>query len=149
MTRPPVQIKRLTPSAICPSYATEGSAGMDLHADLTQPVTLFAGNALMIPTGISIALPATLEAQVRSRSGLAAKHNVAVLNSPGTIDSDYRGEIGVILVNHGKYPFAVRKGDRIAQMVIAQVWPMPLVEVDTLEETARGRGGFGSTGVKS
>ena len=148
MTRPPVQIKRLTPSATIPSYATEGSAGMDLHADLTKPVTLFAGNALMIPTGISIALPATLEAQVRSRSGLAAKHNVAVLNSPGTIDSDYRGEIKVILYNHHEFNhFEIKPGDRIAQLVIAPVIQIAFEEVDKLGDTARGTGGFGSTGV--
>jgi dUTP pyrophosphatase len=121
---------------------------MDLHADLTQPVTLFAGKALMIPTGISIALPATLEAQVRSRSGLAAKNQVVVLNSPGTIDSDYRGQIKVILYNHHAWDnFEIKPGDRIAQMVIAPVVQVAWSEVEELNDTARGTGGFGSTGV--
>ena len=127
-----------------PSYATLGSAGLDLRS--ADSLTLKSGARALVSTGIAIALPANMEAQVRPRSGLAVKHGVTVLNAPGTIDSDYRGEIKVPLINHGSEDFVIAKGDRIAQMVIAQVEQVELVEVETLDGTARGAGGFGSTG---
>ena len=131
-----------------PAYETSGSAGMDLRAAVADdgPLTLQPGARALIPTGLKIALEPGFEAQVRPRSGLALKHGITCLNSPGTIDSDYRGEVGVILVNHGQEPFVVRRGERIAQMVIARHEQAAMVEVETLDETARGAGGFGSTG---
>lgn len=130
-----------------PRYETVGAAGMDLLAAVTSDVVLQPGARAIIPTGLQMAIPAGFEVQVRPRSGLAAKNGVTVLNSPGTIDSDYRGEIGVILINHGAEPFTITRGSRIAQMVIASVTQGTLVEADTLDATARGAGGFGSTGV--
>jgi dUTP pyrophosphatase len=127
-----------------PSYATPGSAGLDLRS--TDALTLKPGARALISTGIAIALPLGFEAQVRPRSGLAVKHGVTVLNSPGTIDSDYRGEIKVPLINHGTEDFVIARGDRIAQMVIAAVVTADLVEVETLDDTARGASGFGSSG---
>jgi len=132
-----------------PEYATADAAGMDLVAAVTKPVTLAPGERGLVPTGLAIALPAGFEAQVRPRSGLALKHGVTLLNSPGTIDADYRGEIGVILVNLGQAPFTVERGTRIAQMVVAPVTRVGWTETATLPETARGAGGFGSTGVGS
>jgi len=132
-----------------PEYATADAAGMDLVAAVTKPVTLAPGERGLVPTGLAIALPAGFEAQVRPRSGLALKHGVTLLNSPGTIDADYRGEIGVILVNLGQAPFTVERGTRIAQMVVAPVTRVSWTETATLPETARGAGGFGSTGVGS
>lgn len=132
-----------------PEYATADAAGMDLVAAVTKPVTLAPGERGLVPTGLAIALPAGFEAQVRPRSGLALKHGVTLLNSPGTIDADYRGEIGVILVNLGQAPFTVERGTRIAQMVVAPVTRVSWAETATLPETARGAGGFGSTGVGS
>ena len=129
-----------------PTYATELSAGMDLKAAITQPVTLAPLQRAMIPTGLHIALPEGTEAQIRPRSGLAAKHGVTVLNSPGTVDADYRGEIKVILINLSDEPFVINPGERIAQMVIARYEKAEWVETDNLDETARGEGGFGSTG---
>ena len=129
-----------------PAYATAQSAGMDLKADITEPVELAPLQRAMIPTGLSIALPQGTEAQVRPRSGLAAKYGVTVLNSPGTIDADYRGEIRVILVNLSDRPFTVNPGDRIAQLVMAKYESVTWDEVEILDETARGEGGFGSTG---
>lgn len=131
-----------------PSYETAGSAGMDLRAALAEDaaVTLEPGARALIPTGLKMALEPGWEAQVRPRSGLALKHGITCLNTPGTIDSDYRGEVGVILVNLGQEPFVIRRGERIAQMVIAPVAQVSVSEVDTLDETARGAGGFGSTG---
>lgn len=133
-----------------PDYQTAHSAGLDLMAALPRdaPVTLPPGARALVPTGLAIALPAGTEAQVRPRSGLAARHGVTLLNAPGTIDADYRGEVKVILINHGQEPFVVRRGERIAQMVIAEVRQARLVEVQVLDETARGAGGFGSTGVE-
>ncbi len=131
-----------------PAPATEVSAGADLVAAITDPVVLEPGGRALIPTGIAIGLPAGFEAQVRPRSGLAAKHGVTVLNAPGTIDADYRGEIGVILVNLGDEAFTVSRGDRIAQLIIAPVCRAEWLEVDTLDETKRGGGGFGSTGTQ-
>lgn len=131
-----------------PAYETGGSAGMDLRAAVPdgEPVTLAPGARALVPTGLKIALPQGFEAQVRPRSGLALKHGITCLNTPGTIDSDYRGEIGVILINHGQDPFVIRRGERIAQMVIARHEQAAMVEVEALDETARGAGGFGSTG---
>lgn len=131
-----------------PAYQTAGAAGLDLSAAVAEadPVTLAPGQYALVPTGLAIALPAGHEAQVRPRSGLAAKHGVTVLNSPGTIDADYRGEIKVILINHGSAPFVVKRGERIAQLVIAPVVQAALVAVETLSATDRGDGGFGSTG---
>ena len=130
-----------------PSYATPGSAGMDLRANLTEPVTLKAGERKLIPTGLFIALPKGYEAQIRPRSGLALKKGIGLLNSPGTIDSDYRGEIGVILINLSQEDFIVEDGERIAQMVIARYEQAQWNVVDTLDETERGAGGFGHTGI--
>lgn len=131
-----------------PSYETAGSAGMDLRAALAEDaaLTLEPGARALVPTGLKMALEPGWEAQVRPRSGLALKHGITCLNTPGTIDSDYRGEVGVILVNLGQEPFVIRRGERIAQMVIAPVAQVSVSEVDTLDETARGAGGFGSTG---
>lgn len=129
-----------------PAYQTAQAAGMDLCAAIERPVTLAPGARAMVPTGIAIALGAGFEAQVRPRSGLAAKHGVTVLNSPGTIDADYRGEIKVILINLGTDPFEIARGDRIAQMVVHPVTRVSWNEVEELEESARGEGGFGSSG---
>ncbi|MEE1223323.1 MAG: dUTP diphosphatase [Bacteroidaceae bacterium] len=131
-----------------PAYATPQSAGMDLRANLDAPVTLRPLERRLIPTGLRIALPAGFEAQVRPRSGLALKHGVTVLNTPGTIDADYRGEIGVILINLGAEPFVVNDGERIAQLVVARHEQPALVEVGELDATERGEGGFGHTGKK-
>ncbi len=130
-----------------PRYATPGSAGLDLQAAVGEPVTLAPGARVAIPTGLAIALPAGWEAQVRPRSGLALKSGVTVLNSPGTVDADYRGEIKVILINLGDAPVAFARGDRIAQLVVAPVSQLAWQAVAVLPETARGDGGFGSTGV--
>ncbi len=133
---------------LLPAYETEGSAGMDLRAAVPedQPMTLAAGARALVPTGLKIALEPGFEAQVRPRSGLALKHGITCLNSPGTIDSDYRGEVGVILANLGSEPFVIRRGERIAQMVIARHERVQWSEVKSLDETERGEGGFGSTG---
>ena len=131
-----------------PSYQSAGAAGLDLLAAVPQdaPLELAPGSYAMIPTGLTIALPSGFEAQVRPRSGLAAKHGVTVLNSPGTVDADYRGEVCVLLINHGKEGFTIRRGERIAQMVIAPVVQAQLAVVTAIAPTARGSGGFGSTG---
>ena len=131
-----------------PAYQSELAAGLDLLAAVPEnaPVILAPGKYLLVPTGLSIALPPGFEAQVRPRSGLAAKHGITVLNAPGTVDADYRGEIGVPLINHSDVPFTIRRGERIAQMVIAAVVQAELLAVTTLSTTARGDGGFGSTG---
>ena len=129
-----------------PQYETVQSAGMDLRAQLDQPVELQVGQRALIPTGLFIALPAGFEAQVRPRSGLAAKFGVTVLNSPGTIDADYRGEIKVLLINHGESNFIISDGDRIAQLVIASYTQAVWTPVESLDDTERGAGGFGSTG---
>jgi dUTP pyrophosphatase len=131
-----------------PAYATEQSAGMDLRANLTEPVVLKPMERRLIPTGLHIALPAGYEAQVRPRSGLALKHGITVLNSPGTIDADYRGEVGVLLINLSDQAFVVNDGERIAQMVIARHETAVMEEVEMLDETERGSGGYGHTGVK-
>lgn len=129
-----------------PHYATALSAGMDLRAANEEDITLEAGAWKLIPTGLFMELPAGFEAQIRPRSGLAFKHGITVLNSPGTIDADYRGEIGVLLINHGPNPFIIKKGERIAQMVIARHEQVEFREAEALGETARGAGGFGHTG---
>lgn len=131
-----------------PAYATENSAGMDLRASLNEPVVLHPGERKLIPTGLYIELPLGYEAQVRPRSGLALKKGVTVLNSPGTIDADYRGEIGVILINHSNEKFEVKSGERICQMVIAKHETVDLFQVESLTVTERGAGGFGHTGKK-
>ena len=131
-----------------PAYATEGSAGMDVRAFLTAPVTLLPGERALIPTGLYIALPQGYECQIRPRSGLAIKHGISLVNSPGTVDSDYRGEIGVIVINHSDKPFTVNDGERICQMVIAPYTRVGWKQVESLDETERGAGGFGHSGVK-
>lgn len=129
-----------------PAYQTPGSAGMDLHAALEADCTIAPGARQFVPCGFALAIPPGYEGQVRSRSGLALKHGIAVLNSPGTIDSDYRGELGVVLINHGDQPFPLSRGTRIAQLVIAPVKQAAWVEVDALPDTTRGAGGYGHTG---
>ena len=131
-----------------PSYATADAAGLDLLAAVAEPIELAPGARHLVPTGISIALPPGYEAQLRPRSGLALKHGVTLLNSPGTIDADYRGEVGVILINLGEVPFRLQRGDRIAQLVIAPVARLAWRESEALPESARGAGGFGSTGQR-
>ena len=130
-----------------PKYMTDDAAGCDLFAAVVHDVVLLPGDRALVPAGFSIALPPGVEAQVRPRSGLALRHGVTCLNSPGTIDADYRGPVGVILVNHGRDPFTIRRGDRIAQMVIARVERAAFRAVDALDATARAAGGFGSTGA--
>ena len=130
-----------------PAYATPGSAGLDLRAHLEEPRTLQPGERTLIPTGLSLALPDGYEAQVRPRSGLALKHGITVLNSPGTVDADYRGDVGVILINLGHEPFEIAPGDRIAQLVVAAYAQVEWSLVETLPETERGSGGFGHTGT--
>ena len=148
MSRVEVPVRRLAHGAglPLPAYATEGSAGLDLMAAITAPVDLPPMGRAVVPTGIAIALPSGYEAQVRPRSGLAAKHGITVLNAPGTIDADYRGEIGVTLVNLGDAPFRVEPGMRVAQMVVAPVSTVAWNEVEELPASRRGGGGFGSTG---
>ncbi len=131
-----------------PSYATLHAAGMDLSAAVTDPLTVAPGARCLVPTGLRIALPPGVEAQVRPRSGLAIKHGISMVNSPGTIDADYRGEIKVILINHGEEPFTIHRGDRIAQMIIAPVLHPTWNLVRELDDTRRGEGGFGHTGVR-
>ena len=134
-----------------PAYETANSAGMDLCAALeaSHPLTLKAGERALIPTGLSIALPSQYEAQIRPRSGLALKHGISLVNSPGTIDADYRGEIKIIIINHSHEDFIIERGMRIAQMVVAPVEQITWLECESLDETERGAGGFGSTGIKS
>ena len=141
-----VLIKRLSKNIELPKYETNGSSGMDLSANIEKQIKIEPGKTSIIPTGISVSIPENFEIQIRSRSGLAAKSQVSVLNSPGTIDADYRGELKVILFNHGNKDFIVNNNDRVAQMVLTPVIKMELEEVDQLPETIRGSGGFGSTG---
>jgi len=131
-----------------PDYESDEAAGMDIRAALDEPKTLKPGERDLIPTGLQMALPVGYEAQIRPRSGLAYKHGITMLNTPGTIDSDYRGEVKVLAINHGDKPYNIEHGDRIAQMVIAPVYQPQIEETDSLPETNRGQGGFGSTGVK-
>jgi len=141
-----VLIKKLNPEAKLPSYKTKGSSGMDLMALVEDKIIVKPNSSELIPTGLSIAIPEDLEIQIRPRSGLAAKHSVSVLNTPGTIDSDYRGELKIILYNHSNKDFIVNKDDRVAQMVLVPVLKVDFEEVEELPETVRGSGGFGSTG---
>ena len=141
-----VLIKKLDSSVKLPTYKTNGASGMDLMAFINEPMTLQPKKSCLVPTGISVAFSSDFEIQIRPRSGLAAKNNISVLNTPGTIDSDYRGEIKVILYNHSDSDFLINNKDRIAQMILVPVIKMNLEETDTLPETVRGEGGFGSTG---
>ena len=141
-----VLIKRLSPSVQLPSYKTNGASGMDLMAFIEKPIELEPGKSCLVPTGLSVAFPEEYEIQIRPRSGLAAKNNITVLNTPGTIDSDYRGELKIILFNHGNENFIINNSDRIAQMILTPVIKMELQETDELPKTVRGEGGFGSTG---
>ena len=141
-----VLIKKLDPAVELPAYKTEGASGMDLMALLNEPINLKPNSSCLVPTGLAVAFSSDFEIQIRPRSGLAAKNNISVLNTPGTIDSDYRGEIKVILFNHGKNDFLINNKDRIAQMILTPVIKMDLEETDDLPETIRGEGGFGSTG---
>ena len=141
-----ILVKKLNSRVKLPSYKTKGSSGMDLMAFLNEPISINPQTSKLIPTGISIAIPENTEVQIRPRSGLAAKNNISILNTPGTIDSDYRGELKVILYNHGDKEFIVKNGDRIAQMVLVPIIKATFEEVESLPETIRGEGGFGSTG---
>ena len=141
-----ILIKKLNPKVKLPKYKTDGSSGMDLMAFLSKPILIMPQKSELIPTGLSIAIPDNTEVQIRPRSGLAAKNNISVLNTPGTIDSDYRGEIKVILYNHGSKEFIVNNDDRIAQMILVPIIKATFEEVENLPETIRGKGGFGSTG---
>ena len=141
-----VLIKKLDPSVEIPAYKTKGASGMDLMAFIKNPIRLTSGSSCLVPTGLSVAFSEEFEIQIRPRSGLAAKNKISVLNTPGTIDSDYRGEIKIILFNHGNSDFVINNKDRIAQMILTPVNKMELEEVKTLPNSLRGKGGFGSTG---
>ena len=141
-----VLIKKLNPSVQLPSYKTNGASGMDLMAFIEKPINLEPGKSCLVPTGLSLAFPEEYEIQIRPRSGLAAKNNITVLNTPGTIDSDYRGELKIILFNHGNENFLINNNDRVAQMILTPIIKMELHETEELPETVRGKGGFGSTG---
>ena len=141
-----VLIKKLDSAVELPAYKTEGASGMDLMALLNEPINLKPNSSCLVPTGLAVAFSSDFEIQIRPRSGLAAKNNISILNTPGTIDSDYRGEIKVILFNHGKNDFLINNKDRKAQMILTPVIKMDLEETDDLPETIRGEGGFGSTG---
>ena len=141
-----VLIKKLDPTVEIPTYKTEGSSGMDLMAFIKEPIKLAPQNSCLVPTGLSVAFSDEYEIQIRPRSGLAAKNNISVLNTPGTIDSDYRGEIKIILFNHGNKEFIINNKDRVAQMILMPIHKMDLEEVKDLPDTLRGKGGFGSTG---
>ena len=141
-----VLIKKLDPTVELPDYKTEGASGMDLMAFLKEPINLKPNSSCLVPTGLAVAFSNEFEIQIRPRSGLAVKNSISVLNTPGTIDSDYRGEIKVILFNHGKKDFLINNKDRIAQMILTPVIKMNLEETDDLPKTIRGEGGFGSTG---
>tara|TARA_B100001057_G_scaffold89_1_gene78 strand:- start:3556 stop:3993 length:438 start_codon:yes stop_codon:yes gene_type:complete len=141
-----VLIKKLDPTIELPAYKTDGASGMDLMAFVKEPINLKPNSSSLVPTGLAVAFSSDFEIQIRPRSGLAAKNSISVLNTPGTIDSDYRGEIKVILFNHGKNDFLINNKDRIAQMILTPVIKIELQEADELPETVRGEGGFGSTG---
>ena len=143
-----ILIKKTSKEVITPKYKTDGSSGVDLSAFLDKEVVIKPNSSELIPTGLQVAIPEELEIQIRPRSGLAAKESIGVLNSPGTIDSDYRGELKIILFNHSKKDFIINNGDRIAQMVLVPILKMEFEEVDSLPNTVRGQGGFGSTGKK-
>tara|TARA_B100000579_G_scaffold272703_1_gene225253 strand:- start:181 stop:618 length:438 start_codon:yes stop_codon:yes gene_type:complete len=141
-----VLIKKLNPSVQLPSYKTSGASGMDLMAFIKEPIELKPGKSCLVPTGLSVAFSKEYEIQIRPRSGLAVKNNISVLNAPGTIDSDYRGELKIVLFNHGSENFIINNNDRVAQMVLVPIIKMELEEINELPETIRGEGGFGSTG---
>jgi len=141
-----VLIKKLDPAVEVPKYKTTGASGMDLMAFVKQPIKLTPKSSCLVPTGLSVAFSKEYEIQIRPRSGLAVKNNISVLNTPGTIDSDYRGEIKIILFNHGNSEFVINNKDRVAQMILTPVQKMELEEVENLPDTSRGKGGFGSTG---
>ena len=141
-----VLIKKLDPKVVIPSYKTKGASGMDLMAFVKEKIVIKPQNSALIPTGLSVAFSEDYEIQIRPRSGLAAKNNISVLNTPGTIDSDYRGELKIIIFNHSKHDFVVNNNDRIAQMVLTPIEKMELEEANELPKTLRGEGGFGSTG---
>ena len=141
-----VLIKRLNPDVVLPTYKTNGASGMDLMAFIEEPIKIEPNSSHLVPTGLSVAFSEDYEVQIRPRSGLAVKNNITVLNTPGTIDSDYRGEIKIILFNHGKEDFIINNKDRVAQMILTPVTKMELEEMDNLPDTLRGEGGFGSTG---
>ena len=141
-----VLVKKLNPSVQLPSYKTNGASGMDLMAFIEKPINLEPGKSCLVPTGLSVAFPEEYEIQIRPRSGLAAKNNISVLNTPGTIDSDYRGEIKVILYNHSNKNFIINNNDRVAQMVLTPILKIEIEETNELPESIRGGGGFGSTG---
>lgn len=142
-----ILIKKLSKTAIIPKYETQGASGVDISANINEDLTLATNESILVPTGIAVSIPQGFEIQIRPRSGLAAKKGISVLNTPGTIDADYRGEIKVILINHGNEPFIIRNGDRIAQMVVCPIVQAKFEQVDELNDTERGSGGFGSTGV--
>jgi dUTP pyrophosphatase len=141
-----VLVKKLNPNVRLPIYKTKGASGMDLMAFIEKTISLEPGKSCLVPTGLSVAFPKEYEIQIRPRSGLAAKNNISVLNTPGTIDSDYRGEIKIILFNHGNEDFIIKNKDRVAQMVLTPIIKMELEETKELPESIRGEGGFGSTG---
>jgi dUTP pyrophosphatase len=149
MGRIVVKVKRLdnNPDLPLPSYYSDGSSGLDLCAAVEEDLTLKAGEIQLVPTGLSISLPRGYEAQIRPRSGLALQHGIGLVNSPGTIDADYRGEVRVIVINWGKQSFTIHRGDRIAQMVIGKVYRVQIEEVDEIDPTLRGEGGFGHSGI--
>jgi len=146
MNKPCIQIKKLRKDAVLPRYMTELAAGMDICALVDEEMLVKPGERCLVPTGLAFSIPAGFEIQVRPRSGLAIKHGIALVNSPGTIDADYRGEVRIIMINHGDDEFVIQSGDRIAQLVVAPVCQAVLEEVDELDDTARGAGGFGHTG---
>ncbi len=146
MHNPQIKVKKIHPEAKLPAYMTALAAGMDICACLDNILVIAPGERVLITTGLAFAIPAGYEIQVRPRSGLAIKHGIALVNSPGTIDADYRGEVGIILINHGVDDFTVNSGDRIAQLVVAPINQAELIEVDELDVTERGAGGFGHTG---
>lgn len=148
MKNPVIEIKKINPAVQLPRYMTTLSAGMDICAEPEEPIFLAPGERCLIPTGIAVAIPEGFEIQVRPRSGLAINHGVTLVNSPGTIDADYRGEIKIIMINHGKDVFLIKAGDRIAQLVVAPVIQTQLLEVTDLDATVRGSGGFGHTGTE-
>ena len=141
-----ILIKKLNPNVVLPTYKTNGASGMDLMAFIEEPIEISPNSSCLVPTGLSMAFSEDYEVQIRPRSGLAAKNSITVLNTPGTIDSDYRGEIKIILFNHGKEDFIINNKDRVAQMILTPVIKMELEETDNLPDTLRGEGGFGSTG---
>lgn len=146
-----IKIKRLSDEfsdVLLPDYATEGSAGMDIRAAVKDELIIEPGKVALVPTNLSVEIPKGYEIQVRPRSGLAANHSIGILNSPGTIDSDYRGEVKIILMNFGNQPFAIHRGDRIAQLVVSKVYSARIVETENLNSSKRGEGGFGHTGKK-